>query len=481
MMPKIHLKKAIYKVYKTGLPFYDAARLIGVAHLFFGTASAEIVDEGAYWEIKGIEVERDEEQIEWILEQERSKSHNFNQKISQVRKSLREVYQKIQSNQSLTFDGLPLLRGGYAALVEFDAALSRGVRGIDPMSNYPLLVSVSTQVNPRGKKYNIKSEDLSTASIGFCFSAVVRSGDCRTFILPIFKERIVLSGFLSYKRNYVHNAGQDVGNVLAAISMLLDLISQKLPVVDFVYTSVCGQNIILKSGYLGFEKLCTLWWEAVEENNEERLSILRQIKTFLENTGWQDTDSQNQELARYLANFVVTLDIDSLCMVEKLKARIYDSLMKKLHKTNSPEEKRRIRDMLDSLTNLFKSPKDVKEVKEMMGLELPDVPENVSQALAKALELDKKGWMNQFTRLENATDFSRFIGYTEYIISRGYYDKIRKRRQPNIREAMNRARELASTLKELADILADEKKFRAWKSIFLMDVLSRMRFGEGGE
>lgn len=68
MIPKLKLRKSTYKVYKTGLPFYDTARLIGVAHLFFGTASAEIEDKGAYWEVRGVDVKRDEEQIEWIIE-----------------------------------------------------------------------------------------------------------------------------------------------------------------------------------------------------------------------------------------------------------------------------------------------------------------------------------------------------------------------------------------------------------------------------
>ena len=457
MIPKIHLKENTYKVYKTGLPFYDAARLIGVAHLFFGTSSAEIEDKGAYWEVKGIDVRRDEEQIEWIIERERNKSHNFNQKIRQIRESLKELYQKINNNQNISFDGLPTARGGYAALVEFDAALSRGVRGIDPAGNYPLLVSVSTQRNPREKKYNIKGEDLATASVGFCFSAVARSGNCRAFILPIFifqsnkkhsKKRIVLSGFLNYNRDFFHNAGQHVSNVYAAISILLDLTSQRLPVTDFVYTSVCGQNVILKSGYLGFERLCSLWWKAVEENDEERLKILTQIKLFLENTARQDTDTQNQELARQLANFAVNLDVDSLCMIERLKARILASQEGKAVKRWA--------------LNLFKSPKDIKEVKKMVDVGVPDIPDEVSQALAKALELDRKGWMNQFTRLENATDFSQFIGYVEHIISRGYYEELRKKEeQPNIRNVMNRAKELAKILKELEKTLADEKKFRA--------------------
>lgn len=447
MIPKIkiHLKESTYKVDKTGIPFYDAARLIGVAHLFFGSASAEIEDRGAYWEVKGIDVRRDEEQIEWIIERERNKSHNFNQKIRQIRESLKELYQKINNNQNISFDGLPTARGGYAALVEFDAALSRGVRGVDPAGNYLLLVSVSTQRNPRGKKYNIKGEDLATASIGFCFSAVARSGNCRAFILPTFifqsnkkhsKKRIVLSGFLNYNRDFFHNAGQHVSNVYAAISILLDLTSQRLPVTDFVYTSVCGQNVILKSGYLGFERLCSLWWKAVEENDEERLKILTQIKLFLENTARQDTDTQNQELARQLANFAVNLDVDSLCMIERLKARILASQEGKAVKRWA--------------LNLFKSPKDIKEVKKMVDVGVPDIPDEVSQALAKALELDRKGWMNQFTRLENATDFSQFLGYVEHIISRGYYEELRKKEeQPNIRNVMNRAKELAKILKEL--------------------------------
>ena len=59
----IRLQKDHYRVYKTGLPFYDAARLIGVAHLFFGTASAEVEDKGAYWEVSGVSVKRDKYQI----------------------------------------------------------------------------------------------------------------------------------------------------------------------------------------------------------------------------------------------------------------------------------------------------------------------------------------------------------------------------------------------------------------------------------
>ncbi|RLI87029.1 MAG: hypothetical protein DRP01_02845 [Archaeoglobales archaeon] len=307
---------------------------------------------------------------------------------------------------------------------------------------------------------------MEAATLGRGFAAIVISRTKRQkeemYILPIFSSHIVISGFLDYDRFYQHSAGGFVASVLATLSILLDLTSKKIPVVDFAYTKEVkagNQPIFSESGYLGFEKLCSLWWRAVEEDNEGKLRIIRQIKSFLENTARQNIDSQNQNLARHLANFAVSLDVDSLCMIERLKARILAS-QQNIYPTLS----------------LFNTRKDIEEVRKMVELELPEVPENVSQALAKAMELDKKGWMNQFTRLENATDFSQLISYIEHIISRGYYRELQEKGRADIRFAMNRARELASTLRELHTALGDEKKFRAWKSIFLMNVLSKMKF-----
>jgi len=489
MIPKIHLKENTYKVYKTGIPFYDAARLIGVAHLFFGTASAEIEDKGAYWEVKGIDVRRDEEQITWILEKfvpppRKTKSgstqkeleykvYEFlkNVNIDKIQQYFGQLYPQTSSFNEQDLRSFKLHGKNRALKAEYDAAFQAGTRGWDPLSRYEFLTTRTQGKDKILVKPNIEELLAATLGRGFAASVISRTKRQREemYILPIFSSHVVLSGFLDYERFYQHSAGGFVASVLAAISILLDLTSKKIPVTDFAHTKEVkevgprGKPISSESGYLGFERLCSLWWKAVEENDEERLKILTQIKLFLENTARQDTDTQNQELARQLANFAVNLDVDSLCMIERLKARILAS-QQNIYPT----------------LNLFKSPKDIKEVKEMVGLGLPDVPQEVSQALAKALELDEKGWMNQFTRLENATNFSQFIGYVEHIISRGYYRELQKEGQPNIRNAMNRARELTSTLKELGESLADEKKFRAWKSIFLMDVLSRMKFG-GGE
>ena len=112
----------------------------------------------------------------------------------------------------------------------------------------------------------------------------------------------------------------------------------------------------------------------------------------------------------------------------------------------------------------------------MLQPNLPEVPWQVSKALAHALGFDKKGWMNQFTRLENAPNFPQFIQQVERIISRGYYrEQQEEGGQPNIQQALTKARNMANILRGMDSTLQDEKTFRAWKAIFLLDVLSRAR------
>ena len=204
---------------------------------------------------------------------------------------------------------------------------------------------------------------------------------------------------------------------------------------------------------------------------KRRLKLLNQIRSFLNNTrnekARNEKESQIQYLARYLANFAVMLDVDSLCMIQKLKARILNSQQN-----------------VYPALSLFRSQEDIEEVRKMMEMEieLPPIPSEVTRALSKAMEFDEKGWMNQFTRLENAADFSQFINQIEHIISRSYYREQQKEGQSDIRSAMNRARELANSLRKLHSALSNEKIFRAWRAIFLLDVLSKMRFRtEGGD
>jgi hypothetical protein len=99
----------------------------------------------------------------------------------------------------------------------------------------------------------------------------------------------------------------------------------------------------------------------------------------------------------------------------------------------------------------------------------------VSEALAKALGFDEKGWMNQLTRLENAQNFAQLIQQVEHVISRGIYAE-QKENKKNVQEALQKARSLADQLRSIQEKLhQDEKAYRAWRGIFLLDVLSRAR------
>ncbi len=465
---KLEMEKETYRVYKIGVPFYDAARLIGVAHLFFGTASAEIEDKGAYWEVRGARVRRDEQQVLWILE-----------RLNPTQKE-RKLFQRnntfLWQELSKFFGELNLQnrRGRHEELkAEHDVALLIGTRGVDPLSKYEVLAPRST--GETLKKFKSPFQEVAAATLGRAFAAAVRSSTKRQreeiYILPIFRERFVISGFLEYERSFTHASGGWVAAVWAALSILLDLTAKRLPVIDFAYTrEVKGptdQLIFSDSGYLGLEKLCVYWWQVTREENNEALKLLRNFREFLASTRGSGTYEQVQNLARWVADFIANPDADVLVKIEQLKARILAA-----SQTGAIRDK----NALIIARRLLGRSEHIKEVKAMFQTELPDVPCQVSEALARALGFDEKGWMNQFTRLENAPNFSQFIQQVERIISRGYYrEQQKKGQEPNIQAAMTKAKDLANILRRIGSDLQDEKAFRAWKAIFLLDVLSRAR------
>ena len=467
---RLELGKETYLVYKTGIPFYDAARLIGVAHLFFGTASAEVEDKGNYWEVSGVGIKRDEQQVLWIIN--RLNPTKTERKLFQKDGVfLWKEFAEFFSERDVTNR-----KGSREKLkAEYDVALQIGTRGIDPLSKYEVLAPRST--GEILKQFKAPFQEVAVATLGRAFAASVRSFTKRQreeiYILPVFRERFVISGFLEYERSFVHASGGWVAAVWAALSILLDLTTKRLPVIDFAYTreakAPTGQPIFSDSGYLGLGKLCIYWWNGVKEGKQETLNLLHNFREFLENTSSQNTHEQVQALARHVAAFIANPNAEALTKMEQLKARIL---------ANSQTQQ-----VIGGTVarRLLGRGEHLREVKAMLQLDLPEVPWQISEALAKALGFDEGGWMNQFTRLENTPNFSQFIQQVERIISRGCYrEQQEKGQQPNIREAMIRAHDLANTLRGIGSALQDEKAFRAWKAIFLLDVLSRARMRTEG-
>lgn len=467
-LPKpLQIQPQTYIVYKTGIAFYDAARLIGAAHLFFGMASAEVEDKGAYWEVRGIQVNRDEEQIMWAIERlnptdternlfYRGTDHSFQWDDLQTFFLEADLAQRSGRKESLK--------------AEYDVALQIGTRGFDPLAKYEILAPRST--GETRKKFKDFYQEVATATLGRAFAARATSRTKRQtdemYVLPIFKGHFVLSGFLDYQRSFNHPAGGWVAAVFASLSILLDLTAKRLPVADFAYTrEVKGptrQPIFSGSGYLGLERLCNTWQIAIQENNQNALNLVRNICSFLEQTRSPNTDEQAQNLARWVADFVANPNVDALTMIERLKARIL-----------AASQSQNISGAF-AVNQFLNRRESIQEVGKMVQSDLPEVPWQVSEALARALTFDEKGWMNQFTRLENATNFSQFIQQMEHIISRGYYREQQERgQQPDIRRALTAARDLADKLREMSRSLQDDKSFRAYKAVFLLDVLSRQR------
>jgi hypothetical protein len=190
------------------------------------------------------------------------------------------------------------------------------------------------------------------------------------------------------------------------------------------------------------------------------LQLLRNFRQFLHETRGQNVHEQVQHLARWVADFVANPSVDALVKIEQLKARVI-----------SASQDKSFPGFFEARMLLGNS-QILKEVKNMMGLQIPDVPWQVSEALAKVLSLDEKGWMNHFTRLENAGNFSQFIEQVERMISRGCYRE-QQEKSMHIRDAITKARDLANVLRSIEAQLRDERAFRAWKAIFLLDVLSR--------
>lgn len=453
-----------YFVHKSGIPFYDAAQLIGVAHLFLGTASAQVVDEGAYWKVVGLRIDRDEAQVTSALE-----------RLSLTGKE-RNLFRKGNTFEWDAFyeffqqPDITKRKGRQVDLkAEYDVAVQIGTRGYDPLSKYEVLATRST--GETKKKFKDYVQTVAAATLGRSFAATVVSRSRRSIeqmsILPMFDDRFVLSGFMTYDKYFSHAAGGIVAAVLAAVSILLDLTSKRLPVVDFAYTrEVKGptrQPIFSNSGYLGFQRLCNLWWTGVHAGDTRVIDLLRNTRTFFQQTSRQHTHEQVQSLARWLADFVANPNVDSLSMIERLKARILAA-----SQNQSLQGAFAANVLLNNRTL-------IKEIAKMIQLNLPEVPWQVSEALARALGFDEKGWMNQFTRLENAQNFTQLIQQVEHVISRGIYTE-QKDNQKNIQEALRKARSLADQLRSIEGAFhQDEKSYRAWRSIFLLDVLSRSR------
>ncbi len=106
-----------------------------------------------------------------------------------------------------------------------------------------------------------------------------------------------------------------------------------------------------------------------------------------------------------------------------------------------------------------------------------EIPYSLVESVAAVLSLDEKGWMNKLTKLENASTIEQFVTEMERMISRGVYAA--KAQRKDLRVFSNIRKEDLEKISELQE----PRSFRAFKALFLLAVMGKIRMerGEGGE
>ncbi|MHA2621498.1 MAG: hypothetical protein V2G42_07810 [bacterium JZ-2024 1] len=434
---------------KTGLPFYDAARLIGVAHWFFGSSSAVVEDRGSHWRLSGVMTSRDPDIILWPLDRLPIRSApSFEEKKKHIvdattHKTYQEYFTKIP----------PKFQKQGALYKDLEVALQSGTRGYDPLSSYSRLQSEASS----STQYQDDEPEVFAAAFGASFAALARRENEKISILPIFSGHFVLGPFLDFTRNYKHQAGGWVAALRASLNILVELEGKNLPITDFAYNKEIVQTAY-ESGILGFYKLCQFWRKGTKDTKQ----ALRQINLFLSQTANQALPEKYLHLARSLSHYLINPTVDRLEQIQQIKARCQYDLW-----GDDPQTRR----FVYIARGLFNEKNIIREVVHMCGVQSFEIPDSLVRAVANALTEEGKGWFNKFVRLENSYSPDRLFDEVQRIISRASYDPQNPQGFRKVyfsrREDLQKVRSLVSS--------DDPRTFRAFKAFFLMEILAFMK------
>ncbi|MCS6775419.1 MAG: hypothetical protein RMJ43_15775 [Chloroherpetonaceae bacterium] len=443
-MQRIDLNTEYFLVTRTGLAFYDAARVIGVAQLFFGTAEAEVEDRGYAWAIRGLA--RDRHRAEnrlWIGQRLRrfEKKPNNYERLQKV--DLNNVWEKWRTYFRDPFAGTEIDTDGATGLM--DAACLQGTRGLDP-SQYAHFAA------QKGSTLDQPEPELLAALLGLSHAARVNN---ELFLLPVFGDDLnsppgvrypmPTARYWNYERRFQHEGGEQIAAVWAMLSMLECLYDVRLPVADFAYNRV-GRPIF-HSGTMGAERLCRLWRRGARD-------VLIEVSRFLQNTSGEKA-GHGADLARALAAFALNPDAVSLERVVRMKAR-----------TMADEEQNDAKKAYYArmARMLWQRPEILEEIQNMINTQIPAIPESLCNAVRDALNPKKgeKGWIGGYMKLENATTIHRFVEEAQRLISRARMD----------RDLYYGPEIDGTTLTALINDLAPSpQRYRAFRAAFLLRVL----------
>lgn len=456
-MKTLKLPTTEITIEKTGLPFYDAARLIGAAHRHASTAGVVVRDEGSRWvlDVPQLAQERELQQLVWVLEALPANAPSTKNLRSTVEQHLRSKQQTVDAAQPAK--GKKAAKSESAVYYYLESALQTGIRGADPLASYRKLASQA------GTEFPQPIDDVVDAAFGVSFAAISlgRPEEGERRVLPILgteHEHLVLQPFLDFRRTYRHQAGVFVASVWASLALLDELTGHDLPVVDFAYNWGIPR-VQSASGYVGVGRICDLMRKLKEERKRKEegreFFLARQVRRYLAGTAWQG-DATEHDLARALAHFVTSFETKHLETVVRLKAR----LLARGEAQQDRFAQARARAVLTGAT--------IREVQELMRQEV-DIPWGLTQALARWFAGGgSKGWIGNYIKLENTSSGEGFLDVAERILSRAQMNTEAPVRYSPPRDEQTK-------LQWVRALRGSE--FRGFKAQALLDVLARMRVG----
>lgn len=284
-------------VRKTGLPFYDAARVWGVSRLLFGQSTCRVIERADRWELEGYAVNRAPEHTVWL------RTRLTRRGLERIEGTTLHVLDKLASRYDEVMDYFS--NPGRTGQVKADTNVSRylepawlsGSRGYESW-NYGSLAA------ERGSGVKQPFAEVAAATAGICLAGLGTSGNDRLLLLPVPDAEagrpVALGPFLQFDYELQHRAGGIVGPVALALHILRQ-IGDLLPVREFAYARF-GPRGFYESGYLGLGTVLRHWQREAEPDGPIR-RILREVAHSLFITRYRD-DPATHDLARAQAMFV---------------------------------------------------------------------------------------------------------------------------------------------------------------------------------
>lgn len=398
-------------VQKTGLPFYDAARLWGAGRLLFGTLPSRVYDRGSFWELRGYGTPRMPIHTIWVrqrlagrgLEKIEGTTLKILDRLEPGRDRGGQKWSEIKAYFSRPFAEA---RADTNVGRYLEPALLQGSRGPESWG-YGQLASQG------GRPFRVPFPEAAAATVGICLAGLGSSGtdqgQSRLLLLPVPSftpgQVVGLGPFIHFDHEIRHRAGGIVGPVALGLHVLRQ-IADVVPIEDFAYTRHGPGRGFYTTGFLGLRSAVRAWDRGAGSPG------MRRAVTDMADVLWRTRNTRDARLlsfARNVAAFAHAPSLKSLEAVLRSRARTEAS-------TDNAFDVQTVqrlwtggnRDVIEGVLKLA---------------EITDIGPGDALARNVAAALNEAGdaWIGWYSRLEYAPTLERFLREIERLLTRAEF------------------------------------------------------------